>query len=60
MKVYLVEDRQNSPGKVYAIFAEMEDADAFADSLSEIKNIECSVIERSLIYGQPSVLGVNP
>lgn len=60
MKVYLVEDRQNNLGKVYAIFAEMEDADAFADALYENKSIECTVIQRSVIYGQPSILGVNP
>lgn len=58
-KVYLVEDQHNSPGKIYAVFMSLTDANSFAESL-ELTGIGCGVVPRTLFYGQPSVRGYNP
>jgi hypothetical protein len=55
-KVYLVEDTGNSPGKIYAIFANEDDAISFKESLQP-RRVE--VVERSLFYGQPDYRGIN-
>lgn len=55
MKVYLVEDVENAPGRIYAVFASETDAETFADMLDE----DCAVFERTLFYGQPPVRGYN-
>lgn len=59
MNVYLVEDCKNSPGKLYAIFADIDDATSFADSLEVVEKIHTVIVERTLHYGQPDVLGLN-
>lgn len=56
MKVYLVEDVGNSPGRIYAVLSNPEDALTFAEQLDG----EAAVIERTLFYGQPPVRGYNP
>lgn len=56
MKVYLVEDTANAPGRIYAVMAHEKDAIEFANMMPD----SCAVIERTLIYGQPSVRGYNP
>lgn len=55
MKVFLVVDTHNAPGRVLAIFADEEDADLFADALSD----SCDVESRTLWYGQPPNRGFN-
>ena len=57
MKVYLVGDVFNSPGRVLAVFANEEDAVAFVVSanLGEV----AEVYERTLFYGQPPRKGYN-
>jgi len=55
-KVYLVEDTGNMPGKIYAIFADKEDALSFKESLQP-RRVE--VKERTLFYGQPDYRGIN-
>lgn len=55
MKVYLVEDSGNSPGRIYAVFRHEEDAVLFADSLNE----PCIIEGRTLQEGQPPVRGYN-
>jgi hypothetical protein len=57
MKVYLVEDVFNSPGRVLAVFANEEDVVAFVESanLGEVAEIS----ERTLFYGQPPNPGYN-
>lgn len=55
MKVYLVEDCENAPGRIYAVFASEEDATEFADLLP----MATDVTERKLWYGQPSNCGMN-
>ena len=49
MKIYLVEDCLNSPGKIYAVFAEEEAALDFRDHYHEEN---ANVVERTLLYGQ--------
>lgn len=56
MKVYLVEDCGNSPGKIYAIFA--SEADALLHALS--LDAATQVVPRTLFYGQPPNPGYNP
>lgn len=60
MKVYLVEDCGNNPGRIYAVLASEDDAQRFADAISGATETEAHVVERSLIYGQPPHLGYNP
>ena len=57
MKVYLVEDVLMCPGKIYAIFADEEDARDFiaASGLED----DAWVWERTLFYGQPPNPGYN-
>lgn len=55
MKIYLVEDVANSPGKIYACFAKEKDAENFASFF----NGEAEVVPRTLFYGQPSFKGYN-
>ena len=57
MKVYLVVDINNSPGKVLAVFADEEDAWDFiaASGLED----DAGVGERTLFYGQPPNPGYN-
>ena len=56
MKVYLVEDCANAPGRILAVFADKEDAEFLVDNLPEAAQVE----ERTLIYGQAPVCGYNP
>lgn len=49
MVVYLVEDCETAPGRVLTVFAEVEDAEAFAESLG----IRYEITEREVYYGQP-------
>lgn len=57
MKVYLVVDIHNAPGRVLAVFANEEDAVAFVESarLWEVAEIN----ERTLFHGQPPRKGYN-
>lgn len=57
MKIYLVENTENSPGKIYAIFADYEDALDFLHA-AELED-ECAVFERTLWHGQPPNKGMN-
>jgi hypothetical protein len=59
MNVYMVEDVGNSPGKVYAVFADKETADWFSSAVSYDNNTETLVVERTLFYGQPPICGYN-
>ena len=59
MIIYVVEDVGNSPGKIYAIFADEDDANRFHSAVSYELNTECIVVERTLFYGQPPVCGYN-
>ncbi len=58
MKVYLVEDCGNSPGRIMAVCHEKEAAEMLADALADLHHYPFDVQERTLIYGQPS-LGYN-
>jgi hypothetical protein len=53
--VYIVEDSHNSPGRILAVFADEEDAQLFAYALHD----PASIMERTLWYEQPPILGVN-
>lgn len=57
MKIYLVVDTHNAPGRVLAVFANEEDAVAFVESarLWEVAEIN----ERTLFHGQPPRKGYN-
>lgn len=57
MKVYLVVDINNSPGRVLAVFADEENAELFVDSVRLWEVAE--VYERTLFYGQPPNPGYN-
>lgn len=61
MNVYLVEDHGNSPGRIYAVMHDKKDAELFAEQLNR-DDPECfaAVEPRTLIWGQPPVLGYNP
>lgn len=59
MKVYLVEDVGNAPGRVYAVFAHEKDAKFHARAVESEFSTECEVVERTLIYGQAPILGYN-
>lgn len=54
-QVHLVEDCGNAPGRILAVFAHREDADAFCAMLPYAQ-----VVSRTLHYGQPSYQGFNP
>lgn len=56
--VFLVEDVGNSPGKIYAVFAEEDDADIFAEDM-EADDWVVRVVPRTLYYGQPPFQGFN-
>lgn len=56
MKVYLVEDAENAPGRILAVFHYKDDAFLFSDS----QRGNCNVIERTLFEGQPPFQGYNP
>lgn len=58
-QVFLVEDVSNAPGRIYAVFADEEDANWFANAISD-DVIQCEVVTRTLQYGQPSIRGYNP
>ena len=60
MNVYLVEDVGNSPGRIYAVLASLDDAERFASAVAYDKGTECNVVERTLFYGQPPYCGYNP
>ena len=55
MNIYLVENIDNSPGRITAVFAKEEDAHLFADLLEEAH----TVVERTLFQGQPPIRGFN-
>lgn len=57
MKVYLVMDIANSPGRVLAVFADKENAESFVDS-ARLWDV-AEVYERTLFYGQPPRKGYN-
>lgn len=54
MKIYLVEDCRNAPGRIYAVFRNEEDAEDFATWFESAQ-----VVERTLQEGQPSIRGYN-
>ncbi len=49
MKVYLVEDEYLAPGRVYAVFADSEEAEDFRE---QYHADEAKVVPRTLLYGQ--------
>ena len=57
MKVYLVVDINNSPGRVLAVFADEENAERFVDA-ARLWDV-AEVCERTLFYGQPPRKGYN-
>ena len=57
MKVYLVVDTHNAPGRVLAVFADEENAERFVDAARLWDVVE--VCERTLFYGQPPRKGYN-
>ena len=57
MKVYLVVDTVNNPGRVLAVFADEENAERFVDAARFWDFVE--VCERTLFYGQPPHKGYN-
>ena len=54
MKIYLVEDTGNNPGRIYAVMSDKGDAYEFASMLES-----AIVVERTLFYGQPPRHGFN-
>lgn len=59
MKVYLVTDSLNSPGYIYAVMANEEDAAWFAQQIEDELETRCMILERNVYYGQPSDIGYN-
>ena len=57
MKVYLVVDTHNAPGRVLAVFADEENAERFVDA-ARLWDV-AEVYERTLFYGQPPRKGYN-
>jgi hypothetical protein len=55
LKVYLVEDTENAPGRVMAVMADEDEANWFADQLPG----SAKVRPRKLWYGQPTNRGYN-
>lgn len=59
MKVYLViRDHGGEHQDVIAVMAHEEEAVDFVRTLSDMNYVY--IVERTLIYGQPSVRGYNP
>lgn len=58
VKVYLIINTENQPGRVLAVMADEEDANRFADTYEAYVE-KCDVEERTLFYGQPSNCGYN-
>ena len=59
VKVYLVEDVGNAPGRIYAVMASEADAERFADAVAYSHGTMTQVVERTLYYGQPPIQGFN-
>lgn len=59
MKVYLVEDKTNAPGRIYGVFVERKAARQLAEDLEDSVT-SCEVVPRTLIYGQAPIRGYNP
>lgn len=59
LKVYLVEDCGNSPGRIYAVMSSEEDAIRFASAVAYDCKTDVQVVPRTLFYGQPPVCGMN-
>jgi hypothetical protein len=59
MNVYIVEDCENSPGKILAVFADRENAEIFAEWYAISTPSDAQVLVRTLWYGQPPRCGVN-
>jgi hypothetical protein len=62
MKIYLVENVGNSPGKIQAIFASRTDAEEFRDLVSMVNGHfvdSHTIVERTLFYGHPNNRGFN-
>lgn len=55
--IYLVEDVADTPGRIYACFADDGDAEAFIIA-SGLKD-RAEVVARTLFYGQPPCQGYN-
>lgn len=55
--VFLVEDNNNRPGIIYAIFSDYEDAVTFL-VVSKLEE-SAEIVERTLFYGQPPRPGYN-
>jgi len=62
VKVYLVEDVGNSPGRIYAVFADEDAAEDYSQHVAARENTYTKVQERNLYYGQQLPLrdGVLP
>jgi hypothetical protein len=58
MKVYLVEDHGDSPGRIYAVFVRRIDADEFAQYGCP-PGANAQVEERTLFDSQPPRWGYN-
>lgn len=62
--VHMVVDCGNSPGKVYAVFAYLCDAESFLallddEDVGNDEQVQCEIETRTLWYGQPNVRGYN-
>jgi len=55
MKIYLVENISNAPGRVMAIFVNEQDAKYFSEAMQLQFEIDTMVVERTLNYGQVSL-----
>ena len=55
--VFLIEDNNNRPGTIYAIFSDYEDAVTFI--AASVLEDDAGVGERTLFYGQPPNPGYN-
>lgn len=51
--VYLIEDGDQAPGRILAVFAHLEDAERFCPETA-------CIVERTLWYGQPTDREYNP
>ena len=56
-QVHMVVDTMDNPGRVYAVFFNIEDARDFAGLLAIFHGVE--VESRTLFYGQPPNRGYN-
>lgn len=57
--VFFVEDIGKCPGRIWAVFASKDDAEKFAKCFTQAHEISTHVVERTVFYGQPHVLGFN-